>query len=71
MSPLLADFVAKVCDYFSEAAAFISKKGFSPSALFRAVTPHHGAPTLGVGYARHPSIAGGGRATNFASRRRF
>jgi len=64
---LCADFVAEVRDYSSEAAASILGTVLTIRSLQSAEA---GALTHDIGYARHGSAAGGGRATSFASRRR-
>src|SRR5512133_2394841 len=64
----MADFVAEVRDYSSEAAASILGTVLTIRSLQSAEA---GALTHDIGYARHGSAAGGGRATSFASRRRF
>lgn len=66
--PFCADFVAEVRDYSSEAAASILGTVLTIRSLQSAEA---GALTHDIGYARHGSAAGGGRATSFASRRRF
>jgi hypothetical protein len=68
LSPFCADFVAEVRDYSSEAAASILGTVLTIRSLQSAEA---GALTHDIGYARHGSAAGGGRATSFASRRRF
>jgi len=68
VGPLVADFVAEVRDYSSEAAASILGTVLTIRSLQSAEA---GALTHDIGYARHGSAAGGGRATSFASRRRF
>src|SRR5262249_61519795 len=69
MSPEMADFVAEVRDYGSEAARLDFSERFSTSALCRALTP--GQLTHDIGYARHGLAVGGGLPTSFANLGRF
>jgi hypothetical protein len=69
--PLLADFVAEVGHFGCEVPASVF---FETSSYCAPLGSGDHLPTLlasRIGYARHASTAGGGRAISLASRRRF